>query len=171
MFWCEAKMNGIVTKFNTFPVKLAYLASVMNEARERAKIWSPACLLEPVNTRYGVSPPFFSCFPEAGWYNPSWIGNSWPGHWFLETLLRVYHGLVESNSNQRWGGDAADGQRRRPGVKVHTFTVMVWFISKCMKFPPWRSFHNEVIRPLDTAGGKNSAVVDAVCWAVSIHGA
>lgn len=167
MFWCEAKMNGIVTKFNTFPVKLVWWMKLESEQR-----------FDPLPTCWSLltqdmefSPPFFSCFPEAGWYNPSWIGNSWPGHWFLETLLRVYHGLVELNLNQRWGGDAADGQRRHPGVKVHTFTVMVWFISKCMKFPPWRSFHNEVIRPLDTAGGKNSAVVDAVCWAVSIHGA
>lgn len=30
------------------------------------------------------------------------------------------------------GGDGDDGQWRHPGMKVLTFTVMVWFVSECI---------------------------------------
>ncbi len=60
------------------------------------------------------------------------------------------------------------GQGRHPGVKVHTFAVMVWFISKCMKFLPGDRL---VRRSLDLWNfEKTSAEGDAECvWAVSVY--
>lgn len=116
----------------------------MNKPREQGKTWSPACFWDLLTQDMKLF--FFFHIPKAGGDNPSWIRNIWPSHWFLETLLRLYHGLAELNWNQRWGEDGADGQRCHLGVEVNTFTVMVWFISKCMKFLPGDRF---ITRSLD----------------------
>lgn len=34
-------------------------------------------------------------------------------------------------------------------MKVRAFTVMVWFVGECMKFPRWRWTHKKVIRSPD----------------------
>lgn len=84
-------------------MKLAYPFNChgINLSSEQ-KLDLPPAFLAPVNTRYGV---FFLSLP-AGSDNPSWIGNIWPSHWFLETLLRFYRGLagaeLESEARRRW---------------------------------------------------------------------
>lgn len=77
-----------------------------------------------------LTQPLISGDPAAP---PSWIRGSWIE---IECLKKMW----------------PTGQRCHPGVKLLTFTVMVWLICKCMKFPPRSLRPNEVIRALDAAG-------------------
>lgn len=86
----------------------------------------------------------FFDFPEAD--NPLMGKNYLTQPLILKPLLRLHHGLLEMNWIQRWGRDGADEQRCHPGVKVHTFTVMVYFLAKCMKILPGDQL---IIRSLD----------------------
>lgn len=118
------------------------------------KTWSAACFSWPVNTRYGV---FFLIFPERSTDNPLWIGHIWPGHWFLETPLRLYCGLVELNWNQRWRrrwSRWAEAAFRCESAHVYCHGLVNL---KMHNISPWISSHNKVInkviRPQGGQGG------------------